>query len=172
MTIYTKNSVLWSESSSAICKPCLSAPTTTFVQYSFTKAPAHATHFPKAGFTWTTRAALNVEFFSCKFLLSRYTGDVIHFCRFLSRDGEEWLKYRKILNPLLLLNFNGKHRRAIEAACFKLITVIENNVAGNPSAAGRHQDSKNERAFEFIELQELEQRLYRWSIDGEKKIEK
>ncbi|XP_063705555.1 cytochrome P450 315a1, mitochondrial [Culicoides brevitarsis] len=72
-------------------------------------------------------------------------------------DDDEWLRYRKILNPMLLQNFN-RYRHAVEMACDKLIDDENNRVVAN-------RRDKSLRDTEFVEWRDLEARLYRWSID-------
>uniref|UniRef100_A0A336MFY3 CSON001125 protein n=1 Tax=Culicoides sonorensis TaxID=179676 RepID=A0A336MFY3_CULSO len=74
-------------------------------------------------------------------------------------DDNEWLHYRKMLNPLLLQDFN-QYKAPIEMACDKFIREI----MIKSDAAAKRED-KNLRDTEFIELIDLEARLYRWSID-------
>lgn len=76
------------------------------------------------------------------------------------RDDNEWLRYRKVLNPMLLQNFNH-YKLAIETACDELIDGINDD----DKIVANRQD-KSLRDTEFVEWRDLEVRLYRWSIDG------
>lgn len=69
-----------------------------------------------------------------------------------NRDGEEWLKYRKILNKLLLKEFDESQKRSIEQACDRLVNKLSN------SFSNENADVK------------LHMYLYQWSIDGKYQI--
>lgn len=75
----------------------------------------------------------------------------LHF--YVLRDGEEWLHLRRLLNPLLLKDFNDSHKRAIEKACDRAVEKLVNNMAADTN-----------------EVQNLEKILYEWSIDGKSSL--
>lgn len=62
----------------------------------------------------------------------------------------------------MLLQDFSHYKLSIETACDKLIDgIIDKHNASTNSR------DKNLRDIEFIELEDLETHLYRWSIDGE-----
>lgn len=101
----------------------------------------------------TKNTNVNVACFLCKYI---FEIKVQYNSLMLFRDDEEWFKYRKLLNPLMMRDTDWMVL-PIQRMCEKAVQSLSEGVTkDNPS----------------YEIQNIESTLYKWSIEGKYDLKK